>query len=33
MITAPAGLGRNINQQEFQDAFMYRAGLSLGFRF
>ena len=28
-----AGLGRNINQQEFQDAFMYRAGLSLGFRF
>lgn len=28
-----AGLGRNINQQEFQDAFMYRAGLSIGFRF
>lgn len=28
-----AGLGRNINQLEFQDAFMYRAGLSLGFRF
>lgn len=28
-----AGLGRNINQHEFQDAFMYRAGLSLGFRF
>lgn len=27
------GLGRNINQQEFQGAFMYRAGLSLGFRF
>lgn len=27
------GLGRNINQQEFQNAFMYRAGLSLGFRF
>lgn len=27
------GLGRNINQQEFQDAFMYRGGLSLGFRF
>ena len=27
------GLGRNINQHEFQDAFMYRAGLSLGFRF
>lgn len=28
-----AGLGRNVNQQESQDAFMYRAGLSLGFRF
>ncbi len=28
-----AGLGRNVNQQEFQDALMYRAGLSLGFRF
>jgi len=32
-LEAYAGLGRNINQQEFQDAFMYRAGLSLGFRF
>lgn len=28
-----AGLGRNINPQEFQNTFMYRAGLSLGFRF
>lgn len=28
-----AGLGRNINPQEFQNPFMYRAGLSLGFRF
>lgn len=28
-----AGLGRNINPRDFQDAFMYRAGLSLGFRF
>ena len=27
------GLGRNINPADFQDAFMYRAGLSLGFRF
>ncbi len=27
------GLGRNINPQEFQNRFMYRAGLSLGFRF
>ncbi|MFH6603317.1 hypothetical protein ACEZ3G_07510 [Maribacter algicola] len=27
------GLGRNINPHEFQDSFMYRAGLSLGFRF
>lgn len=27
------GLGRNINPQEFQNTFMYRAGLSLGFRF
>lgn len=30
---AYAGMGRNINQHEFQNAFMYRAGLSLGFRF
>lgn len=28
-----AGLGRNINPQEFQNTFMYRAGVSLGFRF
>ena len=28
-----AGLGRNINSQEFQNTFMYRAGLSIGFRF
>lgn len=28
-----AGLGRNINQEDFQDSFMYRAGLSIGFRF
>lgn len=28
-----AGLGRNINPHEFQDPFMYRAGLSFGFRF
>lgn len=27
------GLGRNINPREFQNTFMYRAGLSLGFRF
>ena len=27
------GLGRNINPHEFQSQFMYRAGLSLGFRF
>ena len=27
------GLGRNINPLEFQNKFMYRAGLSLGFRF
>ncbi|MRI01451.1 hypothetical protein GH721_12985 [Kriegella sp. EG-1] len=28
-----AGLGRNINIEEFQNNFIYRAGLSLGFRF
>ncbi|MDB4291992.1 DUF3575 domain-containing protein [Maribacter sp.] len=28
-----AGLGRNINQEDFQSVFMYRAGLSVGFRF
>lgn len=27
------GFGRNINPEEFQDNFMYRAGLSIGFRF
>ncbi len=27
------GLGRNVNPEEFQATFMYRAGLSLGFRF
>jgi len=27
------GFGRNINPQEFQDQFMYRGGLSIGFRF
>lgn len=28
-----AGLGRNVNPEDFQDAFMYRAGLAIGFRF
>ena len=28
-----AGLGRNINPEDFQDSFMYRGGLSIGFRF
>ena len=27
------GFGRNINPEDFQDTFMYRAGLSIGFRF
>lgn len=27
------GFGRNINPEDFQDTFMYRAGLSVGFRF
>ncbi len=27
------GLGRNINPEDFQDSFIYRAGLSVGFRF
>jgi hypothetical protein len=27
------GFGRNINSEEFQDSFMYRAGLAIGFRF
>jgi len=26
------GLGRNMNDREFTDTFMYRTGLSLGFR-
>lgn len=28
-----AGLGRNINPEVFQEIFMYRVGLSIGFRF
>ncbi|PIF00649.1 MAG: hypothetical protein CR994_04625 [Maribacter sp.] len=28
-----AGIGRNINPEDFQDTFMFRAGLSIGFRF
>tara|TARA_R110002050_G_scaffold130204_16_gene251847 strand:- start:354 stop:539 length:186 start_codon:yes stop_codon:yes gene_type:complete len=27
------GLGRNINPEDFQKDFMFRAGLSIGFRF
>ncbi|WP_299434180.1 hypothetical protein [uncultured Maribacter sp.] len=27
------GLGRNINPEDFQNTFMFRAGLSIGFRF
>lgn len=27
------GIGRNINPEDFQNAFMFRGGLSLGFRF
>ncbi|NAS12586.1 hypothetical protein [Poritiphilus flavus] len=27
------GIGRNINPEDFQDSFIYRAGLSVGFRF
>ncbi|MEX0288469.1 MAG: hypothetical protein AB3N14_05115 [Flavobacteriaceae bacterium] len=27
------GFGRNVNPEEFQDSFVYRAGLSIGFRF
>lgn len=27
------GLGRNIDPEDFQDTFVYRAGLSVGFRF
>lgn len=28
-----AGIGRNINPEDFQDDFMFKAGLNLGFRF
>ena len=28
-----AGFGRNITPEDFQDTFMYRGGLSVGFRF
>ncbi len=27
------GLGRNVNPEDFQDTFVYRVGLSMGFRF
>ncbi len=27
------GIGRNINTQDFQNTFLFRAGLSIGFRF
>ena len=27
------GFGRNINPEKFQDSFMYRGGLAIGFRF
>ena len=27
------GIGRNLNPETFQDTFMYRAGLNVGFRF
>ena len=27
------GLGRNINPEDFQNDFMFKAGLSLGYRF
>ena len=27
------GFGRNVNPEDFQDSFMYRLGLSIGFRF
>jgi len=32
-LEATAGLGRNINPEDFQSLFMYRLGLSIGFRF
>ncbi|MCK5441261.1 MAG: hypothetical protein KAJ23_05170 [Maribacter sp.] len=28
-----AGIGRNVNPEVFQETFMFRAGISLGFRF
>ena len=28
-----AGIGRNINPEDFQDTFMFRGGFSIGFRF
>ncbi|WP_405384578.1 DUF3575 domain-containing protein [Maribacter sp. LLG6340-A2] len=33
IIEIHGGLGRNINPEDFQTDFMFRAGLSLGFRF
>ncbi|WP_339836319.1 hypothetical protein [uncultured Maribacter sp.] len=33
IIEINGGLGRNINPEDFQNDFMFRAGLSLGFRF
>ena len=32
-LEAFGGFGRNINPEDFQDTFMYRAGVSIGFRF
>ncbi len=32
-IEISTGIGRNINPEDFQDTFMFRAGFSLGFRF
>ena len=32
-IEANVGLGRNINASDFQNSFLFRAGLSVGFRF
>lgn len=32
-LEANVGFGRNINPEDFQDTFVYRAGLSIGFRF
>ncbi len=33
IIEIHGGMGRNINPEDFQNDFMFRAGLSLGFRF